>query len=169
MEVCVKSQVLFERKTDDPARETLVRLLAGIAVIGIIIEIIFLLACQERMAYTIGLLLGIGVSVFNAVYIYRSLDRVLEMDEKASVKAMRSSVLMRFCLMGTAFTIGLIFPQICAPLAVICGLFAMKLSAYFQTLFIKSDPNVQPLPEEEWEEEEESQWGFGVFHFSKRK
>jgi len=162
----VKSKVLFERKTEDPARKTLYGLLLGIGVLGFLMELVFLAVCEKRMAYTIGLCLGLWVSVINSIYIYRSLGRVLELDEEASVKAMRGPVVVRFVLMGIAAATGFLYPDICAPIGVICGLFTLKISAYLQALFIKPNPDAKPIPEEEWEEDEEdaSQWGFGVFH-----
>lgn len=157
------SEVIFNREKQDPARKTLQKLLLGIAVFGIIEELLFLLLCKDKMAVTLGLLLGLWTAIVNSIYIYRSLGRVLELDEKNSVKAMRGPVMIRYCFMGIVITLALLHPQIFSPIGVILGLFSMKLSAYVQPFFMEHNPNAQPLPEDE-EEQEPSQWGFGVFH-----
>lgn len=157
------SEVIFNREKQDPARKTLQGLLLGIAVFGIIEEILLLLLYRNRIAATLGLLLGLWTAVVNSVYIYRSLGRVLELDEKSSVKAMRGPVMIRYCFMGIVITLALLHPQIFSPIGVILGLLSMKISAYIQPFFMEHNPNAQPLPEEE-EEQEPSQWGFGVFH-----
>lgn len=76
------SKVLFDREKQDPARKMLQKLLLGIAVIGIIEELLLLLLCKNRLAATLGLLLGLWTAAVNSVYIYRSLGRALELDEK---------------------------------------------------------------------------------------
>lgn len=157
------SEVIFNREKQDPAREMLRRLLLGIAVFGVIEEILLLLLCKNRMAATFGLFLGLWTAAINSIYIYRSLGRALELDEKNSVKAMRRPVVIRYCFMGIVVTLALLHPQIFSPIGVILGLLSMKISAYVQPFFMEHNPNAQPLPEEE-EEKEPSQWGFGVFH-----
>ena len=157
------SKVIFNREKQDAARKTLQNLLLGIAAFGMIEEILFLLLCKNRMAATLGLLLGLWTAVVNSIYIYRSLGRVLELDEKNSVKAMRGPVMIRYCFMGMVITLALLHPQIFSPIGVILGLFSMKLSAYIQPFFMERNLNVQPLPESE-EEQQTSPWGFGIFH-----
>lgn len=160
----VHSRVIFDRKKKDPARRTLQCLLIGIVVLGIIEELILLLICKNRIAATFGLLLGLWVAVINSIYIYRSLDRVLELDEESSIKAMRRPVLARYCFMGVAIVSALKCPQIFSPIGVIAGLFSLKISAYIQPFFMeKQNPKEQTVLLEE-EEEEPSKWGFGVFH-----
>lgn len=160
----LRSEVIFKREEKDPAKETLYHLLIGIAVIGAVCEIILLFLCKNRLAATIGLLLGLWVAVVNSVYIYRSLGKALELDEKNSVKAMRGPVLVRYCFMGIALSLALLYQEIISPVGVILGILSMKLSAYVQPFFMKSNPDAKPLPEDGAEDEETSPWGFGVFH-----
>lgn len=164
----IHSKVIFDRKRQDPARKTLQGLLIGIAVLGMIEELILLLLCTNRMAVTLGLLLGLWVAMINSIYIYRSLDRALELDEENSIKAMRRPVLVRYCFMGFAILIALKYPQIFSPIGVIAGLFSLKISAYIQPFFMKKEVVSEEMQEQigllEEEEEEPSKWGFGIFH-----
>lgn len=160
----LRSEVLLKREEKDPAKETLYRLLAGIFVTGLVEGIFLLVLCNDKGAAVFGLLLGLWVAAVNAVYIYRSLGKALELDEKNSVKAMRGPVMVRYCFMGIAVALGLLRPHLFSPVGVILGLLSMKVSAYAQPFFMKRNPDAKPLPEDEWEEEEQSPWGFGVFH-----
>lgn len=187
----LRSEVLLKREEKNPAKEMLYRLLAGIVVIGLIEEMVLLFLCADKTAATIGLLLGLWVAAVNSVYIYRSLGKALELDEKNSVKAMRGPVLVRYCFMGMAVTAGLLKPQIFSPAGVILGLLSMKVSAYVQPFFmetprllsadltnrcshedsdfvqraapVEKNPDAELFPEDDGEEEE-SPWGFGIFH-----
>lgn len=164
------SEVIFNRKKQDAARRTLQGLLFGIAAFGMIELVLLLLLCKNRIAATLGLLLGLWIAVVNSIYIYRSLERVLELDEKNSVKAMRGPVMIRYCFMAFIITLSLLHPQIFSPIGVILGLFSMKLSAYIQPFFMHKgeqsseyNENIQSFSENE-EEQETSPWGFGIFH-----
>ena len=157
------SEVIFNRKKKDPAKETLYCLLAGIVIIGLIEELILFFILYS-VAAALGILLGIWVSVINSVYIYRSLSRALELDEKDSVRAMRGPVLIRYCFMGIAVAVSLLYPKIFSPVGTILGLLSMKLSAYVQPFFFRKNyakEDAQPILEEE---ESPDIWGFGVFH-----
>lgn len=72
-------------------------------------------------------------------------------------------VVIRYCFMGIAVTLALREPHIFSPAGVILGLLSMKISAYAQPFFMEHNPDAGPVPEGE-EEQEESPWGFGVFH-----
>lgn len=157
------SEVIINREKQNPARQMLCRLLLGIAVFGMVEECFLLLLCKNRLAATLGLLLGLWIAIVNSIYIYHSIGHALELDEKNSVKAMRISVMIRYCFMGIVVVLALRYPQIFSPIGTILGLLSMKISAYVQPFFMEHNPNVQPLSETV-EEEEPSQWGFGVFH-----
>jgi hypothetical protein len=169
----LRSEVIYNREKEDPAKETLKRLLAGICIIGLLEEIILLIVSENHMAATLGILLGLWVAAVNSVYIYHSLGKALELDEKSSAKAMRRPVLIRYCFMGIAIAISLLYPQIFSPIGTILGLLSMKLSAYVQPFFFEKNTNAGELQtgitEEEDDEEEQSQWGFGVFHQQPRE
>ncbi len=161
----LRSKVIFNREKQDCAKKTLKNLLLGIAAFGMIEECLLLFLCKNRLAVTLGLLLGVWTAMVNSVYIYRSLLRVLEMDEKNSVKAMRIPVMVRYCFMGIVITIALQYPQIFSPIGVILGLLSMKLSAYIQPFFMEHSMDApSSLPDESEENEEQSPWGFGIFH-----
>ena len=159
----LRSEVIFNREKQEPARKTLQGLLLGIAVLGMIEELLLLLLCKDRIAVTLGLLLGLWTAIINSIYIYRSLGRVLELDEKNSVKAMRMPVMIRYCFMGIVITLALRKPHIFSPIGVILGLFSMKVSAYIQPFFMEHNPDARSVPED-GEEQEESPWGFDIFH-----
>lgn len=160
----LRSKVIFNREEQDCAKKTLKNLLLGIAILGIIEECLLLFICKNRLAATLGLLLGLWTAMVNSIYIYRSLLRVLEMDEKNSVKAMRMPVMIRYCFMGIVITIALRYPRIFSPIGVILGLLSMKLSAYIQPFFMEHSIDAPSLPDESEEYEEQSPWGFGIFH-----
>lgn len=169
----LRSEIIYNRKHCDPAKETLKRLLAGIGIVGVIEAVAFLILAENKMASLLGVLLGLWVAVINSVYIYRSLSKALEMDEKNSAKAMRGPVVIRYCFMGTAIAISFLYPKIFSPIATILGLFSMKISAYVQPFFFEKNTDADTLREdiciEEEEDEEQSPWGFGVFHQQPRE
>lgn len=113
------------------AVETLVDLWIGLIVYFIVFEIIGLIFVENRLSYTIGLLVGCGVGAFMAWHMFDSIDAALDMPEEDAVKYMRKRSIFRWLVMlGVAF-IGVKITIISVP-AVLIGILGLKIAAFCQ-------------------------------------
>lgn len=113
------------------AVETLVDLWIGIILYFVLFEIIGLIFVENRLSYTIGLLVGCCVGAFMAWNMYTSIDCALDMPEDDAVKYMRTRSIFRWLVMLVAAFAGMRF-AIMSFSAVLIGILGLKIAAFCQ-------------------------------------
>ena len=114
----------------------LVELLAGIISLGILIQIGMLIAFENYLYNAIGLWAGIGVAIFMAIHLKRSIEDELDLGEEGAVKHARTAYATRMLI--TLVVLGVvIYFKLGNPFTVVLGIFPLKLSAYLQPLIHK--------------------------------
>lgn len=114
------------------AVETLVDLWIGIVLYFIIFEIIGIIFVENRLSYTIGLLIGCILGAFMAWHMYDSIDTALDMPEEDAVKYMRKKSIFRWLVMlGVTFA-GMKFTIMSVP-ALLIGILGLKIAAFCQS------------------------------------
>ncbi len=111
-------------------------LLIGALLYGIIVEIAGLILVENRLNYTLGILVGYISVVFLICHMYLTLEKALDMDHDAATKyGLRNSIL-RYVIMFAILVVAILAPQI-SVIAVIIMIFGMKISAFLQPLINK--------------------------------
>lgn len=109
--------------------ETLLDLVFGVIIYGIMLEVIGLLVVENPLSYSLGLFLGCGVAIFLSVHMYVTLDEALDMDEKSATRYITKQGIFRAVVMLVAAAIGMVVPFI-SFIAVIIGILGLKIAAY---------------------------------------
>ncbi len=112
--------------------ETLLCLIIGIIVIGVLCQAAGIFLVSDRAQYSIGLWIGIAVSIFCAWHMWWSLDRNLTIhadDEKgANAYSVRSSM-VRYIIQIIVLAV-ICLTDFADPIATFLGLLSLKLGAY---------------------------------------
>lgn len=107
---------------------TLFELETGILLFGILCQIpVFLV--KEKAGYSLGLWIGIVAAMLGAFHMWWSLDRALDLPEKAAVRSMSTHNIIRYL----AFVViigGIAVSGIANPLSAFLGIMSLKASAY---------------------------------------
>lgn len=117
------------KKKIDP---TLLELWIGILAYGIVFELGLLLFARNP-AYGIGLWAGIFLALAGAFHMWWSLDRGLELPEKAAVKSVGTQNIIRYVVIAAALAV-LMCTDFANPIFAFCGYMGMKVSAYLNPL-----------------------------------
>lgn len=118
----------MKRKIDP----TLLELCMGILAYGVIFEIV-LLFFSRNPVYSIGLWIGIILAVAGAFHMWWSLNRGLELPEKAAVKSMSTQNIIRYVVIAAVLAV-LMCTNFANPIFAFCGYMGMKVSAYLNPL-----------------------------------
>lgn len=114
-------------------RQTRTELLIGI----FIFLVLFMagnLVFQEKLAYTLGLLLGGAVAVGMLFHMYTSLERGMLYEEETAKKKMKLAAVLRMCAMLAALVAAVLLPKYFSVIGVILGVLCLKFSAFLQPL-----------------------------------
>ncbi|MCI9065465.1 MAG: hypothetical protein HFI53_06290 [Lachnospiraceae bacterium] len=117
------------RRKIDP---TLLELCMGIAAYGIIFEIV-LLFFSRNPVYSAGLWIGIILALAGAVHMWWSLNRGLDLPQKAAVKSMSTQNIIRYVTIAAVLAV-LMCTDFANPIFAFCGYMGMKVSAYLNPL-----------------------------------
>lgn len=104
----------------------------GILAYGVIFEIV-LLFFSRNPVYSIGLWIGIILAVAGAFHMWWSLNRGLELPEKAAVKSMSTQNIIRYVVIAAVLAV-LMCTNFANPIFAFCGYMGMKVSAYLNPL-----------------------------------
>ena len=116
--------------------DILTELLAGIISLGILTQIVMLIAFENYLYNAIGLWAGIGIAVFMAIHLKRSIEDELDLGEEGAMKHARTAYATRMLI--TLIVLGVvIYFKLGNPITVVIGIFPLKLSAYLQPLIHK--------------------------------
>lgn len=113
--------------------ETLIELLIGIIVIGIIIQIGCLVVSNKYLFDAIGLWSGVGICCFSAIHMYRSIEDAVDLGETSAIKYVRKKYAVRM-LIVIIIVGSVIYFQLGNYVTLLIGVFPLKLSAYLQPI-----------------------------------
>lgn len=111
---------------------TLLELCIGIVAYGVIFEIV-LLFFSRNPAYSIGLWIGVILALAGAFHMWWSLNRGLDLPEKAAVKSMSTQNIIRYAMIAAVLAV-LMCTSFANPIFAFCGYMGMKVSAYLNPL-----------------------------------
>ncbi len=129
----------MKRKIDP----TLFELCLGIAAYGVIFEIV-LLCISREISYSLGLLTGVALALAGAVHMWWSINRGLDLPEKAAVKSLSIHNITRYFILAAVLAV-LAVTKFANPIFAFAGYMGMKVSAYcnpfIHRLLIKKKEN----------------------------
>lgn len=112
-------------------KRTLLELLTGIVLSGVVFEIAGLLFVKDKLAHSIGMLLGILIALAMATHMAFSLNSALDWEEEQAKRAIWKSYLLRYT--SVAICIGLIaYFEIGNVISCFFGIMSLKAAAYLQ-------------------------------------
>lgn len=114
-------------------KQTLYELLAGV----VLCFLLFLLGnifVSNRLAYTLGLLLGNTIAGIMSVHMYRSLEQAMLYDEKTAVKKVQKGTILRYVILLAGLAAALLLPEYISIIGVALGVLSLKFSAFLQPL-----------------------------------
>ena len=114
-------------------KHTLYELITGI----IICFLLFLFGnifVSNRIAYTLGLLIGCLIAGVMSGHMYRALLQAMLYDEKTAAKKVQKGTIFRLLLMMAGLVAALLLPQWISIIGVALGVLSLKFSAYLQPL-----------------------------------
>ena len=112
---------------------TLRELIAGIALIAIICEILLLIFTKNRIYNSIGLIIGTLTSLICAVHMAWGIEIAVMLDEKSSIAISRKYTIIRYLLM-CAVLVAIGVTDIGSPVTLIFGFLSLKFGAYINPL-----------------------------------
>ncbi len=120
--------------------KTLIELIVGIAVLGVVAQMIIWIAFQDDLYNAAGLWSGIIIGIGMAIHMKRSIEDALDLGEEGAVKHIRKTYAFRMTVVIIAMGCVIYF-DFGNPLTLLVGLIALKISAYLQPhmhkLFLK--------------------------------
>lgn len=115
---------------------TLLELLIGIVLTGILIQIICIVISKDYLYHAIGLWSGVAIACFMAIHMKRSIEDVLDLGEEGGMKHMRSTYLVRMTIVAIAMGIVICF-NLGNPITMLFGALTLKVAAYLQPCISK--------------------------------
>lgn len=111
--------------------KTLIELLIGILLFGIICQIVGAVFVKELASYSSGLWIGIVTAMATAVHMYKSLDRALDLDAGSASKKIQVQSIIRYVFIVIIMGITMVNGYT-NPLAAFLGIMGLKVAAYLQ-------------------------------------
>ncbi len=131
---------------------TLFELETGILLFGVVCQL-FVFLIKDKASYSLGLWMGILIATISAFHMWWSLDRALDLPERAAVKSMSIHNILRY-LFITAALILIAVSGIANPVSAFLGIMGLKASAYMHfitrkiSVVIYGEEILPPLIEE---------------------
>ena len=127
---------MFPGLTGTNRSDTLIELLCGILVYGVIGQLVILCFLHDKIWLSIGWWIGVLCAVLGAYHMWWGLDRALDFGEKDAVKLITSYNLLRYAVIVIIMGIVMV-TEIGNPLAAVFGVFGLKAGAYMQPFIHK--------------------------------
>lgn len=127
---------MFPGLTGTNRSDTLMELMCGILVYGVVGQLVILCFLHDKIWLSIGWWIGVLCAVLGAYHMWWGLDRALDFGEKAAVKLITSYNLLRYAIIVIIMGIVMV-TEIGNPLAAVFGVFGLKAGAYMQPLIHK--------------------------------
>lgn len=113
--------------------KTLQELLIGIAVFGIIAEILICVFTKEKFYNSLGLIVGIVISLICAVHMAWGIEIAVMLDEKSSIAITRKYTVIRYLIMCVALAV-IGVTDVASPVTLIFGFLGLKMGAYLNPI-----------------------------------
>lgn len=113
--------------------KTLRELICGILVFGFVCEVLLLIFTKNKAYNSIGLIIGILISLICAVHMAWGIDIAVNLDEKSSIAFTRKYTVIRYLLMCVVLAVVGIF-DFGSPVTLIFGYMGLKMGAYLNPL-----------------------------------
>lgn len=107
---------------------TLFELETGILLFGVVCQL-FVFLLKDKLSYSLGLWMGILIAMISAFHMWWSLDRALDLPERAAVKSMSTHNILRYLFITVALVL-IAMSGIADPLSAFLGIMGLKASAY---------------------------------------
>ena len=114
-------------------KQTLYELMAGI-VLCCILFLFGNIFVSNRVAYTLGLLLGCLIAAGMSGHMYHSLEQAMLYDEETAAKKVQKGTILRYVFMLAGLVAALALPEYISVIGVALGVLSLKFSAYLQPL-----------------------------------
>lgn len=112
---------------------TLIELLIGILVVGVLGQLVLLLFFESYIYNAIGLWVGVGIAAGMAIHMQRSIEDGLDLMGETGIKYMQKASALRTVIACVVIAAVLYFGW-GSPLTLLLGVMALKLAAYMQPL-----------------------------------
>ncbi len=132
----------LKRMSGKPETRTLLELYVGIIVSAVIVLGVGLIFARPMWMYAVGLVLGVGATMFQLYNMYDTIDRALSVDEGKARGYMTSKSMIRLIISAVVMIIAY-FIGFVAFVGAVLGLFSLKLSAMMNPLVRKFLPDYQ--------------------------
>lgn len=120
----------------DSLKRTVMELLLGILLFGLLFEFVGLLLVKDRMAYSIGIGCGMLIAAGMAIHMAYNIDDALNWDAEQAAKALRRGSILRYTTV-TLITMLLAYFKIGNILSCVLGIMTLKTAAYTQPIVHK--------------------------------
>ncbi len=117
----------------DKGKRTLADLIIGIVLIDLL-ALVGNIFCKNKLAYSLGLLLGCIVAIFMCVHMYVTLEKAMLCDNKKAKTKTKLAAFLRMIVMVAALAAGALLPRYVSIISVMIGILALKVSALMQPL-----------------------------------
>ena len=111
--------------------ETLTELIVGIIFLGVIAQVVCLIAFKDDLYNAIGLWSGSVIGIGMAIHMKRSIEDALDFGEEGAIKHIRKTYAFRMTVVIIVMGC-LIYFDLGNPLTLLDGLITLKISAYLQ-------------------------------------
>lgn len=115
---------------------TVKEVLIGIGIYFLVVEVIGLIFVDDRLGYTLGLLIGTIVAGITMYHMYVTLGKALDMEPSRASKYTRRCSFIRLFIMFIGLTIGIVLTKV-SFLAVFIGVLGLKIGALMQPFINK--------------------------------
>lgn len=127
---------MFPGLTGTNRSDTLIELLCGILVYGVIGQLVILCFLHDKIWLSIGWWIGVLTAVLSAYHMWWGLDRALDLGEKDAVKSITFYNMLRYAVIVVIMGVVMV-TEIGNPLAAVFGVFGLKAGAYMQPFIHK--------------------------------
>lgn len=114
-------------------RQTRKELWTGIVLFVLILMLGNLLA-ENKLTYTLGLLLGGAIAAGMVWHMYSSIERALLYEEETIKRKVKEGACLRMLVMAAGLVAAVLLPEVFSVLSVFLGILSLKFSAYLQPL-----------------------------------
>lgn len=115
----------------DSLKRTILELLIGILIFGILFEVVGVFLVKEKAAYSVGILCGVIMAVLMLLHMAHNLDDALSWDEVNARRSVRAGTMRRYMAVSIA-TILLGYFKIGNVLSCFLGIMSLKTAVYIQ-------------------------------------
>ena len=121
---------------------TLIELLIGIILIGILSQVVCLVFFERHLYHAIGLWTGVGISLGMAIHMQRSIEDGLDIMGDAGVKHMKKADMTRTAVVVVIMAAVMYFDW-GNPITILVGITALKVAVYLQPFVHKVLENMK--------------------------